>query len=344
VFWKDLDLNFLGASRNFAHDAGLADPKEIVGKNDRELAWNESADLCQADDRAVIASGQPKLNFEEPRVGTDGTTRWLRTSKVPLRDPVGHIIGILGTYEDITERKRAEEELKRSNAELQQFAYVASHDLREPLRMISSYLDLLQRRYEGKVLDAKAMGSIHIAVDGAERMQQMINDLLLYSRIETRAKPFSAVPMNDVLATALKDLKASIDESGATITNDTLPSILADRTQMVLLMENLLSNAIKFHGAEAPQIHVSSSIKGNEYLFSVQDNGISIDPKQKDKIFEMFQRLHTREEYPGTGIGLAITKKIVEHHGGKIWVESELGKGSTFFFTMPLRRADGRER
>ncbi len=335
VFWKDLNLNYLGCNKTAARDAGLTDPSDIVGKNDYELAWRDSAPSYREDDRQVMESGVPKTNYEERQIQHDGSTLWLKTSKVPLRNNDERVIGVLGTYEDITEQKKMEEELKRSNEELQQFAYVASHDLREPLRMIESYLDLLQNRYEGKLLDEKAKEFIGFATEGAERMQQMINDLLAYSRVETRGKAFSLASMDEVLTTALNDLKVSIKENRASITYDDLPSIMADKSQMVVLLENLISNAIKYRGAANPRIHVSVDGKVREWIFSVKDDGIGIPRDEQDRIFQMFQRLHTKEEYPGTGIGLAIAKRIVERHGGTIWVESEEGKGSTFFFTIP---------
>ncbi len=244
----------------------------------------------------------------------------------------------VATLMDITERKRAEEEIKRSNSELQQFAFIASHDLREPLRMVSSYLDLLEKKYKGKVLDGTAEEYIDFAVDGAGRMRGMIDDLLLYSRIETRAKPFAIIDMNDVVSTALMDLRERVKESGAAVSFDGLPKILADETQMFQLMENLINDAIKFHADEPPMVEITAQSKGDDWVFSVEDNGIGIPKDQQGSLFQMFQRLHGRDEYEGTGIGLAIAKKIVEHHGGRIWVESEVGKGTTFFFTIPKVR------
>ncbi len=258
------------------------------------------------------------------------------------KDESGEVIGVFAAARDITERKKAEEilklkleELARSNAELEQFAYVSSHDLQEPLRMISSYLQLLQRRYQGN-LDEKADKYIYFAVDGASRMQNLINDLLEFSRVTTRGREPEPTDCEFVLNQVLSNLELYIKENKATVSHDPLPEVMADNTQLAQVFQNLIINGIKFHSEEAPKIHISAEKKANEWLFSVQDNGIGIDPQYSEKIFEVFKRLHKKEEYPGTGIGLAICKKIVERHGGRIWVESELGKGSTFYFTLPI--------
>ena len=239
------------------------------------------------------------------------------------------------------ERKRAEEELQRtmvelerSNAELEQFAYIISHDLQEPLRMVASYTQLLEKRYKGS-LDADAEEFIAYAVDGARRMQNMIQSLLSYSRVGTRGKPFQPTECESVFEQALANLKLTIDESGAGVTHDPLPRVMADETQLIQLFQNLLGNAIKFRDEKQPRIHVSAKEDSNECLFSVSDNGIGINPEYFDRIFVIFQRLHGREEYPGTGVGLSVCKRIVERHGGRIWVESQPGEGSTFHFAIP---------
>ncbi|HQV09864.1 MAG TPA: ATP-binding protein [Nitrospira sp.] len=224
-------------------------------------------------------------------------------------------------------------ELGRSNADLQQFAYVASHDLQEPLRMVSSYTQLLAKRYRGK-LDADADEFIAYAVDGATRMQRLIQDLLAYSRVSTGSQPFEPTPMGAVLSYAMDNLLSAIKENQAVITHDRLPTVRGDAKQLAQVFQNLLSNALKFHGDQPPRIHVSAQRKEEEWLFSVRDEGIGIDPQFAGRIFVIFQRLHTRAEYPGTGIGLAICKKIVERHGGRMWVESETGKGATFWFSI----------
>lgn len=243
----------------------------------------------------------------------------------------------------ITMQKQSEEklmrysqELKRSNEELQHFAYVASHDLQEPLRMISSYLQLIERRYRGR-LDADVDEFISYAVDGANRLQTMINALLEYSRIDSRGKPFEPVDCDAILKRALMNLEITIRENHAAITHTSLPTVVADSSQLLQVFQNLISNAIKFRGSEPPHIHISAGRGENETVFSVRDNGIGIEHEYTRQLFNIFKRLHGRE-YPGVGLGLSICKKIVNRHGGRIWLESEPGKGSVFYFTIPDKR------
>ena len=254
---------------------------------------------------------------------------------------------VLGTISDLVAqgivRRRTEleleqrvQELARSNADLEQFAYVASHDLQEPLRMVSSYTQLLARRYQGR-LGQDADDFIGFAVEGVTRMQSLINDLLAYSRVGTRGRELAEVDLEKVFATALLNLQASIAEASAEITHDPLPKARGDEGQLVQVFQNLISNAIKFRAAAPPRVHVDARRDGQRWIVSVSDNGIGIEPQYFERIFVIFQRLHPREKYPGTGIGLAITKKIIERHGGKIWVESAPGRGSTIHFTLAAR-------
>lgn len=239
---------------------------------------------------------------------------------------------------DITQRKKLEDDLKRSNNELQQFAYVASHDLQEPLRTIASFTQLLARRYEGK-LDSDADEFIGYIVDASIRMKQQIEDLLEFSRVMTKGSNFEKINLEQTIKQIISSLGVLIKENDAEITYNPLPEIYADSRQIARLFQNIITNSIKFRKPdEPPKIHISveKDEKTKEYVFSISDNGIGIDPKYQDRIFTIFQRLHTIEEYQGTGIGLAVARKIVERHGGHIWVESELEKGATFYFTLPI--------
>ena len=247
---------------------------------------------------------------------------------------------VLASVVDIGARKRAEEELRRSNAELERFAYVASHDLQEPLRMVGNYVQLLGKRYKGR-LDSDADEFIGFALDGALRMQRLIEDLLAYSRVSSRGADLAPTDAGVALEHALASLKLSIEEANAKVTRDPLPTVPADQSQLEHVFLNLIGNALKFRGSERPTIHVTAAQHDGDWLFSVRDNGIGIEPQYFDRIFVIFQRLHGRAEYPGTGIGLAITKRIVERHGGRIWVESDPGAGSTFWFTLPALRKGG---
>lgn len=270
----------------------------------------------------------------------DGTDFPVEISLSPLETPEGIIV--LSTIRDVTERKLAEDararaaaDLARSNAELEQFAYVASHDLQEPLRMVSAYVQLFEKRYKGHV-DAQADKYIHYAVDGAQRMEALIAALLEYSRAGRAELQPRPVDTGHVLDGVLRTLQSLIDESHAVVTHDPLPTVRSDEAQLTRVFQNLIANALKFRRPEAPsRVHVSSEQRQGMYVFSVRDNGIGIDSAYADRIFVIFQRLHTRAEYPGTGIGLAICKKVVQRLGGQIWFESELGKGTTFFFALP---------
>lgn len=242
-----------------------------------------------------------------------------------------------GLKEEIAAKERIEEELMRSNAELEQFAYVTSHDLQEPLRMVRSYLQLLERRYRGQ-LDGDADEFIGYAVDGVMRMHRLINDVLLYSRVGHRTDvPAEPIDSGPVLAEALANLDEAMRTSGAKVTYEELPQVYADRRQLLQLFQNLLGNALKFRGPASPVVDVSARQVGSEWVFCVRDNGIGIAPEYHQRIFRIFQRLHRVGEYPGTGIGLALCKKIVEQHRGHIWVESEAGKGAAFYFSLPQK-------
>ena len=305
--------------------------------------------LIHPDDRAAMqawigacGSGKKPPDLEFRICLRDGGVRYVLGRGHLLRDAANKPVRMTGIAQDITERKLMEEairsdseKLARSNEELERFAYVASHDLQEPLRMVASFTQLLSKRYSGK-LDETADRYINFAVDGAKRMQELIGDLLAYSRLNSKELELRRTDCAAVVLEAMGNLQAAIEESGASIDVDPLPALWVDQGQLTQLFQNLLSNSIKFRRKEeCPRIHVSSVDSGAEWVISVQDNGIGMDTRHAERVFQIFQRLHTRTEYPGTGIGLAVCKKVVERHGGRLWVESEPGAGSTFRFTIP---------
>jgi PAS domain S-box-containing protein len=341
IYFKDRQSRFVRINLAHARWFGLKDPAEAVGKLDSDFFTSEHAEQAFADEQAMMRSGQSMSGIEEKETWPDGRVTWVVTTKTLLFDQLGDVVGIMGVSRDITERKlfeielaRKAEELARSNAELEQFAYVASHDLQEPLRMVASYTQLLERRYKGK-LDADADDFIGFAVDGANRMQQLIQDLLSYSRVTTRGKALCLTQTEAACNAAVQNLQQSIKEANASVRVGALPSVQADATQLTQLFQNLIGNAIKYRNERKPEIQVAARLDGSDWIFTVHDNGIGIEPQYFDRIFKMFQRLHTRKEYSGTGIGLAVCRKIVERHGGRIWVESEPGQGSTFHFSLP---------
>jgi PAS domain S-box-containing protein len=307
--------------------------EEIVGQPMRRLLPEDR----QGEEDLILARlrrGERIDHFETVRRDKAGRLLEVSITISPLRDAQGSMIGASTIARDITARKQAEAERTRLLAELQQFAYIVSHDLTEPLRTIRSYVELLAQRFRGK-LDPTADEHMAFVTGAAQRLQQMLTALLAYTRIGGSAAQSTAVDCEAVLAGVLSDLQLVIRESGAKVTHDGLPTAYGDAGQVGLVFQNLIGNAMKFRGPAPPRIHLSSHREGAQWVVAVQDNGIGIDPQYAERIFQIFQRLHTRSEYPGTGIGLAICKKIIERHEGRIWVESRPGQGATFFFTLP---------
>jgi len=305
-----------------------------------ERAYGERTALVQKDIERLYGL-QEKVNEGEYEITTrDGKKLIWAFSSAPLgRLPDGRRL-VISMAMDVTQRKQAEvalaqqaQELARSNKELEQFAYVASHDLQEPLRMVTSYLQLIERRYKN-ALDEDGREFIEYAVDGSSRMKRLINDLLAYSRVGTHGKEPGLINGEFALERVLNNLQLAIEDEQATVTYNSLPTVLVDAGQFEQLLQNLISNALKFHGRESPTIQIGAEQQDSEWLFWVKDNGVGFEPEYAEKVFIIFQRLHNIQEYSGTGIGLAICKKIVERHGGRIWAESEPGQGATFYFTL----------
>ncbi|NLX99758.1 MAG: PAS domain-containing protein [Rhodopirellula sp.] len=325
--------------------------KSMLGYGETELSddYREWESRLHPDDRdraleAVRAyrSGEtPHYELEHRLRHKDGRYRWILARGKSVRDAAGRPYRMVGSHIDVTDRKLAEERLEntaaaltQSNRDLEQFAYIASHDLQEPLRMMSSYLQTLAQQHRDN-LPANAQSLIDLSLDSGRRMEQLIHDLLAYSRVQTREVRLRPIDCNEVFEHAVENLKLAIKESSARVTGDDLPEVIGDYTQLVQLLQNLIGNGIKFRGEEAPRVHVSARRREGQWTFAVEDNGIGIDAEYAATIFEVFQRLHTSEQYPGTGIGLAVCKRIVERHGGKIWFESEAGRGAVFYFTLP---------
>ncbi|MBI3585195.1 MAG: PAS domain S-box protein [Nitrospinae bacterium] len=308
---------------------------ELLNMSIPDIEAKESLEDTARHIRKVMEAGSDR--FETRHRCKDGRIIDIESSTIYRDINGGQFIAFL---RDITDRKlamekiiRYSEDLSRSNEELQQFAYIASHDLQEPLRMVASYVKLIERRYKGR-LDKDADEFIEFAVDGANRMKEMIEGLLEYSRVKTYGKPLVPTDCEGILSDALNNLQMTIKENNAVVTHDPLPDVLADDVQIGRVFQNLISNAIKFRKKEEPpRIHISAQQEGREWVFSFRDNGIGIKPQYKDGLFTMFKRVYSRKEYPGTGIGLAVCRRIVERHGGRIWVESEYGSGSAFYFT-----------
>jgi PAS domain S-box-containing protein len=331
IYWNKMAEKLFGWSK-----------EEVIGRNAEQLFQTKIENSSRKDDDEMLL--RKGLYYGEVQYKRkDGSYISVDVSSATFNDAKGELNGIITSIRDITKRKLNEKKLQQtmdkleySNKELEHFAYVASHDLREPLRMITTFLQLLEQRYTDQ-LDDDANEFIGFAVDGAKRLNDMINDLLEYSKVTSKEIELKPVKLEKVLNNVLIQLKVQINENNALITYDPLPIINGDENLMFQLFQNLIGNAIKYQDNKQPKIHISATKQKDQYLFSVKDNGIGIDKKQLNRIFTIFQRLHSNQEYEGTGIGLAIAHKIVDQHNGKIWAESETGKGTTFYFTLPYK-------
>ena len=330
-----------GAERIFGYT-----PREMVGQHISKIAPPEHVDEIPGI-LSRIARGERVDHFETRRRTKDGRILTVSLTISPIRDATGVVIGASKVARDVTERVRQAEALKeanaalrRANADLEHFAYSASHDLQEPLRMVATYSELLQQRFAAK-LGPTGEEFIAHTVRGAMRMEALLRDLRTYAQISTSERePKEDLDAGEVLKTALGNLEAAIAETGAEISSTELPRVRMYEFQLGQVFQNLIGNAIRYRGSAPPRIHVAAHRQGQEWLFSIRDNGIGIDSRFKEQIFGVFKRLHTSAEYPGTGMGLAICQRVVERVGGRIWVESEPGRGSTFFFTVPCREPE----
>lgn len=346
IYIKDTELRHVVNNKANVELIGAKTEKETLGKTVLDYFRADEAKTFMEADQQVLSSGKPIIDLEEKIINKSGEERWLLTSKIPLIEN-NTVVGLIGISRDITDRKHAElvlqdlnkslttqaEKLAASNAELERFAYVASHDLQEPLRMVRSFLHLLKRRFEDQI-DSEANQYIDFAVDGAERMKQLITDLLEYSRLGAVHEKREELDTNTLVQRTAEIMRPAMAEAGLRLTVNMLPSIVAAKTQISQVFQNLISNAIKYRSEEQPYIVIDGREEATHWLFTVSDNGIGIDPRFVDKIFEIFQRLNPDGQRQGAGIGLAICKRIVEGHGGRIWVESTEGAGSTFYFTI----------
>ncbi len=350
VFWKDTDSIYQGCNLNFADYAGLNAPDEVIGKSDYDLPWSkEESDFFRKIDKEVMESGEAKINFEEPQTISDGSTRWVRTSKIPLKNIEGEVIGILGTYEDITERKKMELELLSSNTvlkdlnakletvnlDLEQFAYAVSHDLKEPIRMIGGFSGLLRKKYADR-LDVQGNEYLDYLIEGATRMSKLVGQILVYSKLEKLEDQFVNRSFLDLLNEVLDELKIIIRDKNASV-KVSVPNkkIKCQPERIKMLFHNLITNGIKFNTSTAPLIEINAEERAQEWYFQVADNGIGVEEEYRELIFKPFKRLDTRGKFPGSGIGLSICKRIIHLHEGELNCEGNNGNGSVFYFTIP---------
>lgn len=336
---KDLSGRFIFVNRALCEMFHL-DTEQITGKIDFDLSPRDMAEKYRRDDELVAKTGE-LLETYEKFTNSDGQQSDIHTLKTPIYDTSGNIAGTQLIFSNVSSIKRTEEEkrryaaeLERSNQELEQFAYSVSHDLQTPLKTVTSYCELLQRRYHDK-LDAEANEFLAVAADGALRLKRLLDDLLAYSRVSTDKSTVGKVDVAEAVDETLHNLKAVVLETRAEVTHDELPTLTASATQLMQLFQNLVGNAIRYRSEEAPRIHISSRELNDAWEFQVQDDGLGIDVKHFDRIFQIFQRLHAEQEISGAGVGLSICKRIIERHGGRIWVRSKCGEGSCFCFTLP---------
>jgi PAS domain S-box-containing protein len=358
VFWKDRSLVYMGCNRAFARDAGFQSPGEVVGIDDHKIGWREHAEEYRSDDRRVIETGTAKLNYEESVVNAEGRRFWVSTSKIPLRDPEGNIRGVLGTYEDISGKKAAEEEIRALNADLEQrvalrtaqleaankeleaFSYSISHDLRAPLRAIDGFTRALEEDY-GKNLDAEGNRLCAVVRRNTRQMYELIDDLLAFSRFSRSEMEFMPVDMDAMVRSVFQELTTPESRARIDFRLAPLPTATGDPILLRQVWINLISNAIKFSASRDPaRIEVECRSSPAEDVFTIRDNGAGFDMRNADRLFAVFQRLHSATEFEGTGIGLAIVQRVIHRHGGRVWAEGQVDRGSSFSFSLPKTKPE----
>jgi PAS domain S-box-containing protein len=334
----DLSGRFVFVNEEFCKMFGTS-AEDLLGKTPDDVVPQFATDKSGSINRRVLEQARPEERIERLMLGD--REQFMKVIRMPVKDDQQQVIGMQAVWLDVTELQQAQnrleryaQNLERSNVDLQQFAYVASHDLQEPLRAVSSYCQLIEKNYSNQ-LDERALRWLQFVVNGARRMQTLVRDLLTYARVDNKAESWITVDSDAVCKLAVENLSQAIKEAGAEVTISKLPIVWADGTQLEALFQNLIGNAVKFRGERPPRVTITAQRVEQEWRFAVRDNGIGIKPEFHERVFEIFKRLESQDRYSGTGIGLAICKRIVERYGGRIWVESQLGQGSTFFFTLP---------
>ncbi|MGH2574325.1 MAG: sensor histidine kinase, partial [Ignavibacteria bacterium] len=338
VFLKDINGSYLLVNKQFENLFNISREK-IRWKTDYDIFPKEMADVFRTNDKNVLETRKP-LTLEEVAPQSDGLHTFI-TVKFPLLNSVGFPYAVCGIATDITDKKKVEKELRKYaedlaliNEELYVFSYASSHDLQEPLRNIENFITLLQKNYKRK-FDKNIQKEINLAEDGVIRMSRLINDFLMYSRVTADTSKYEQSDLNNIVSNAVSNLRTAIKETKAKINFEKLPTVLCQPLQVTQVFQNLISNAIKYKSGGLPEINIKAERKDSQWIFSVSDNGIGIEPWNQERIFLVFQKLHDHKKYPGSGIGLALCKRVIEKHNGKIWFESEAGKGTTFYFTLP---------
>lgn len=334
----DLNGRFVFVNEEFCKMFGTS-ADDLLGQTPDDVVPQFASDKSGSINRRVLEHAQPEERIERLTLGE--REQFMKVIRMPVKDEHQQVIGLQSVWLDVTELQQAQnrleryaQNLERSNVDLQQFAYVASHDLQEPLRAVSSYCQLMEKNYSNQ-LDERAMRWLQFVIGGARRMQTLVRDLLTYARVDNKAESWVTVDSYSVCRLAIENLSQAIKEAGAEVTVGKLPIVWADATQLEALFQNLVGNAVKFRGERRPRVSITAQRLEQGWQFAVRDNGIGIKPEFQERVFEIFKRIESQERYSGTGIGLAICKRIVERYGGKIWVESQFGQGSTFFFTLP---------